>query len=260
MNPKTVQKIRSPQPCFGTWLSLGSPVVGELAAECGFDWLLVDMEHGCLSESTVLPMLQAIGPRRVAVVVRVPSHDAGVISRVLDWGADGVMVPHVGTAEEAAVLVRAMRYPPGGTRGYSRTVRAYNYGLSAPEANGSPLLFAQIESTEGIENVEEIAGVEGVDVLFVGPADLKLSLSTESTAPGFEEALERVVVAARAYGIHAGILIRDQKETAALLGQGFSKVAINSDLSMLRTGFLLALQGQPDMACIYRHVSNEQLG
>ena len=240
MNSNTLQKIRSDQPCFGTWLSLGSPVVAELAAQCGFDWLLVDMEHGCLSEAMVLPILQAIGSAPVAVVVRVPSHDAGLIARVLDWGADGIMAPHVRSAAEAAALVRALRYPPGGTRGYSRTVRTHQYGLNAPETNEKLLLFAQIEDVKGIENVNEIASVEGVDVLFVGPADLKLSISSESTAPGFDEALESVVTAARSRNIHAGILVREPNETATLLNHGFSKVAINSDLSMLRTGFLLA--------------------
>lgn len=240
MNPNVIAKMRSNEPCFGTWLSLGSPMVAELAAQCGFDWLLVDMEHGGFSEASVLPILQAIGPRSTAAVVRVPSHDAALIGRVLDWGADAIMAPHVSTAQQAAEIVRAMRYPPHGTRGYSRTVRAYDYGLHAPGSQGTPLLFAQIESIEGIENVEAIAAVDGVDVLFIGPADLKVSLDTNPNAPTFEDALERVVAAANQRGIHAGLLIRDSSQTEALLHQGFSKVAVNSDLSMLRAGFLLA--------------------
>lgn len=133
-----------------------------------------------------------------------------------------------------------MPFPPAGTRGYSRTVRAYDFGLHAPEIYGAPLLFAQIESIEGVENVGAIAAVDGVDVLFVGPADLRVSLATEPTAPAFEDALARVVAAACARGIHAGILIRDAKETVALLQQGFSKVAVSSDMSILRAGFLNA--------------------
>ena len=240
MNTDALTKMQSPAPCFGTWLSVGSPIIAELAAQCGFDWLLVDMEHGCFSEAAVLPILQAIGPRPIAVVVRVPSHDPALIGRVLDWGADAIMAPHVSTAAEAAALVQAMRYPPRGTRGYSRTVRAYGYGLQAPESMGAPMLFAQIESIEAVQNAEAIASVEGVDVLFVGPADLRVSLSTEPAAPRFEEALDTVIAAARLHGRHAGILIRDQKETLALLQQGFTKVAVNSDTAILRAGFLLA--------------------
>lgn len=238
MNSHALKNLGSTEPCFGTWLSLGSPIVGELAAQCGLDWLLVDLEHGCCTEAAVLPILQAIGSRPVAGVVRMPSHDSATIARVLDWGADAIMAPHVNSAEEAEALVQAMRYPPEGIRGYSRTVRAYEYGLVPPGTHGDPLLFAQIESLEGLNNVEEIAAVEGVDVLFVGPADLKVSLSTDTNAPAFEEALARVLAAARARSIHAGILVRDQNETFERVKQGFCKIAVNSDLSILREGFL----------------------
>lgn len=245
MKISKLQKMRSNEPCFGTWLSTGSPTVTELAAQCGFDWLLLDMEHGCLSEAELLPNLRAARGYDVTIVVRVPTHEAGLIGRVLDWGANAIMVPHVETAGEAEALVRAMRYPPQGARGYSRTVRAYGYGLHAPEAQVVPLLFAQIESVKGIANVDAIANVEGVDVLFVGPADLKLSLSTRSTAPRYEQALASVIAAAKAHEIHAGILIRDQSDTGALIRQGFSKVAIDSDLAILRREFLSILPQSP---------------
>lgn len=244
MKTEVLKKMRSNQPCFGTWLSLDSPIVAELAAQCGFDWLLIDMEHGCFSEAMVLPILQAIGSRPVAVVVRVPSHDPSLIGRLLDWGADGIMAPHVCTAQEAESLVCAMCYPPGGTRGYSRTVRAYGYGLHAPETKSQPLLFVQIENIEGLKNAEAIAAVDGVDVLFVGPADLKVSLSTDSCAPDFNAALTHVAATAQARAIHSGILIRDLNEIATLLQQGFSKVAVNSDLSILREGFLHAAKAR----------------
>jgi len=227
-------------PCLGIWLSSGSPVVTELAAQCGFGWLLLDMEHGALTEADLLGNLRAIGGHKPSVVVRVPTHEAGLIGRVLDWGADGIMVPHVETEEQARALVRAMAYPPRGIRGYSRSVRAYGYGLSAPESAAAPRLFAQIESAEGIENVEAIAGVDGVHVLFVGPADLKLSLSTQAGAPDYEDALDRVLVAAGHHSIEAGILIRDRMAAAPLLERGFTQMAVDSDLAILRAGFLSA--------------------
>ena len=238
MSSVKTEKMRSEEPCFGTWLSSGSPVVAELAAQCGFDWLLLDMEHGCLPEAELLGNLRAAGGRGVALVVRVPTHEAGLIGRVLDWGADAIMVPHVESAQEAEALVRAMRYSPMGDRGYSRSVRAYGYGLNSPDIHAPPMLFAQIESIKGIENVESIAGVNGVDVLFVGPADLRLSLSSFPGAPSYEDALARVITSAKANAKSAGILIRDRKDTGPLMKQGFSKFAVDSDMAILRSGFL----------------------
>lgn len=240
MNINAIEKMRSSQPCIGTWLSSGSPVIAELAAQCGFDWLLLDMEHGCLPESELSASLRAIQGHGPAIVVRVPTHEAGVIGRVLDWGADAIMVPHVETAEEAEALVKAMRYAPLGRRGFSRTVPTYGFGLRPPDANADklPLLMAQIESAKGVAHVEEIAAVPGVDVLFVGPADLRLSLSVEPDAPDFDVALDRTVKAAQDQNIHSGILVRDQRETKTLISRGFTKVAVDSDLSILRNGFL----------------------
>jgi 2-keto-3-deoxy-L-rhamnonate aldolase RhmA len=231
------QKLRSPEVCLGTWISSGSATVAELAAMCGLDWLLLDMEHGILTESGVIDGLRAIAGRQTAAVVRVPTHEAGLISRVLDRGAHAIMVPHVESAEQAEALVRAMSYAPVGDRGYSRTVRAYDFGLVTPESVERPLLFAQIETVAGVEQVEAIAKVPGVDVLFVGPADLKLSLTAHKSPIAYEDALKRVVNAAKTAGIHTGILARDRNDVPKLLAMGFTKVAVDSDLALLRAGF-----------------------
>lgn len=233
----TAQKLRSPAVCLGTFISSGSSTVVELAALCGLDWLMLDMEHSALTEAGLLDCLRATGGRDVVSVVRVPTHEAGLISRVLDRGAHALMAPHVESAEQATALVRAMSYAPTGDRGYSRTVRAYDYGLVAPESIQRPLLFAQIESVAGVENVEAIARVPGVDVLFVGPADLKLSLAAHKSATTYEDALARVLAAAKAAGIHTGILARDRADVPKLLAMGFNKVAVDSDLALLRSGF-----------------------
>ncbi len=240
MNIPSREKLRSKTECYGTWLASGSPVIAELASLCGLDWLLMDMEHGFLTEADLLANLQAVRDKGSAVVVRVPGHEAGLIGRVLDCGADAIMVPHVESAEEARALVQAMRYPPFGKRGYSRSVRACDYGLGGTENSQPPLLLVQIESVAGVDNVAEIAAVEGVDVLFVGPADLKLSLEVESSGRGlsYEESLDLVVKAARQEGIQTGILVRDRKDLPVLLEKGFTVIAIDSDLSLLRTGFL----------------------
>lgn len=234
MKRSGLEKLRSTELAVGTWLSSGSPVVAELAAHCGLDWLLFDLEHGCLTEAELLANLRAVSGGNAGRVVRVPDHDPARIGRVLDWGAEGIMVPHVETAEAATGLARAMAYPPRGMRGYSRTVRAYGFGLTDPEP--AAVLWLQIETVEAVRNVEEIAAVEDIHGLFVGPADLRLSLSGE-TAFAFEEALDRVAAAARRRNLAAGILIRNPEELSAMRERGFSKVAIDSDLVILRAGF-----------------------
>ncbi|NBU40018.1 MAG: hypothetical protein EBS51_04225 [Planctomycetia bacterium] len=223
----------------GTWLSLGSPVAAELAALCGFDWVLLDLEHGCGSEAGVPDQLRALrgGPTRA--VVRVAGHDAGQIGRVLDHGARGVMVPHVNSAVEARDVVAAATYPPHGRRGVARTVRAHDYGLRAVGTQSPPLLLAQIETAAAVAAAEAIAGVDGIDVLFVGPADLERDLAgrREGTSPDFEACVTRVAVAARAAGKAAGILVRDLADLHARRRQGFSVIAVQSDVGILRDGF-----------------------
>lgn len=222
----------------GTWLSLGSPVAAELAALCGFDWVLIDLEHGCGSEAGVPDQLRALrgGPTRA--IVRVAGHDAGQIGRVLDHGARGVMVPHVSSAAEARDVVAAASYPPHGRRGVARTVRAHDYGLRAVGTE-PPLLLAQIETAAAVAAAEAIAGVDGIDVLFVGPADLERDLAVRpaGSVPDFEACVGRVARVARAAGKAAGILVRDLAELHARRRQGFSVIAVQSDVALLRDGF-----------------------
>ena len=247
MNTPLAEKLRSRKPCLGTWLSMGSPIIAELCASIGFDWLLLDLEHGCATEACVLPILQATHGRGADVIVRVGSADATLIARVLDWGAAGIMVPHLSTPEQAKACVAAMRYPPDGVRGYSRSVRAFGYGLRPPADVSKaepPILLAQIEDREGVVHAEAIARVDGVDALFVGPSDLKLSLSvgTESGEDGFEEALSTVVETARGAGKSSGILIRNVDTLAETVQRGFSCVAVDSDLGVVRTGYCVIMQ------------------
>ena len=228
---------------LGTWLSTGSPVIAELAGEFSFDWLLFDLEHGCLTESGLLANLQAVRKSGTELIVRVGSLDPALIARALDWGASGIMLPHVSTPAQASACVAAMRYPPYGTRGYSSSVRAYAYGLRASKAIQelpAPVFMAQLEDYEGIDNADAIAQTAGVDVLFVGPADLKLNLAVRcQSKPSmtFTEALERVSQAAKRNGKQAGILVRNPADVPELRKLGFSCLAIGSDLGILRDGF-----------------------
>lgn len=233
--------MRSPSPHLGTWMSLGSPVISEIASDIGFDWLLFDLEHGSYGETELRTCLQTTRNPHCAAIVRVPAIDPALIARVLDWGAHGIMVPHVSSPEEARAIVRAARYSPTGSRGYSRTVRAYGYGLRVPgDMNAvSPVIMAQIETLEGVRHVSAIAKVEGIDVLFVGPADLNWDISARQKADPasrYQACLRKVALAAAAAGKQCGILVRDQSELAAIRKSGYSVLAIDSDISILRKG------------------------
>ncbi|PTX91525.1 aldolase/citrate lyase family protein [Opitutus sp. ER46] len=236
------QRLRGQQPSVGTWLSIGSPVIAELAAECGFDWVLFDLEHGCGSDATLLNNLQAVRGSGTIPIVRVGAPHPELILRVLDWGAEGVMVPHIESAPEAAACVEAMRYPPRGRRGFSRSGRVYGYGLRAPRDDAAlpePVFIAQIETLQAVRNAEPIASVDGVDMVFVGPADLGFDLRArrDPGAPSFEDCLGVVTAAARRVGKPAGILVRNLDDLPNLRAQGFTHFGIDSDVGALRGRF-----------------------
>ncbi|MCO5239420.1 MAG: aldolase/citrate lyase family protein [Chitinophagaceae bacterium] len=238
---KNIDQFKAKHLQFGTWISSGSPVVAELASYFSIDWLLFDFEHGNAGEAQVLEMLRAVASQPVTVIVRVAALDPAIISRILDWGADGIMLPHVRSADEALRCVSAMRYPPHGTRGYSSSVRAYRYGTDVPAeaVKIKPLFFAQIEDMAGVQNSREIAAVDGVDVLFVGPSDLRLDLEHNPAARivSFESAIQQVADAANTHHKRAGILLRDYSALKRMQALGFSSVAIDSDIGILRAGY-----------------------
>jgi 2-dehydro-3-deoxyglucarate aldolase/4-hydroxy-2-oxoheptanedioate aldolase len=239
MRTNSPAELREKKPRLGTWLSIGSPVIAELAADSGFDWLLFDLEHGCGSEAALLPQLQAIRGSGVLGIVRVGAPHPDLIARVLDWGAHGVMVPHVNSAAEAEAVVQAAHYPPRGRRGFSRTVRAHGYGLRSADETPAPLIMAQIERIEAVENAGKIARVDGVDVLFVGPADLNHDLKARPKLAkrDYAACLKHVTTAAAKAAKSCGILTRDAAELPALRRQGFGWLAVDSDLAILRNGY-----------------------
>ena len=234
MNTSTIAHLRAHQFHLGTWLSIGSPVIAEVAGLCGFDWLLLDLEHGCGGEAALFQNLQALRGSRSAAIVRVSAPHPDLIQRVLDWGADGVMVPHVDSAEIARAVVRAVRFPPHGTRGYSRSVRTCGYGLDIPDAAVQPLVLAQIESVEAVANVREISAVDGIDVLFVGPADLAFDLKATGSSLTYDACLCAVADAARGSSKQTGILNRNETDVDALTAKGFTFQAVDSDIAVVR--------------------------
>lgn len=228
--------FRHKKPHLGTWLSIGSPTIAELAAHCGFAWVLLDLEHGCESEAALPNQLRALRGCDTAAIVRVAAPHPDLISRVLDWGAHGIMVPHVNSAAEAENIVQAAHYAPRGRRGLSRTVAAYDYGLRPPtQDTAAPVIMAQIESIEGVRNAREIARVDGIDVLFVGLADLLFDLNNhpDSEIGNLAKCLEMVVATDKP----SGILIRELDDLQKYLDLGFSCMAVDSDLAILRKGY-----------------------
>lgn len=245
MNKEAVAKMRSGALSLGTWLSTGSPVVTEVAAGIGFDWLLIDLEHGCATEDSLLQHLQAIRGTGSAAIVRVGAPRDELILRVLDWGADGIMVPRVSTPEEAERCVAAVNYPPRGHRGFSRSARAYGYGARPPSSEDletPPFLMLQIETIEGAANAAQIANIDGVDALFVGPSDLRFQID-RSQPPGidYDQCLHQVAKAAAEAGKPWGILLRTPEEAATHHTLGASLIALDSDLAVLRRGFTQTL-------------------
>lgn len=227
---------------LGSWLSIGSPVIAELAARSGFDWLLFDLEHGSETEAALPAQLRAIADTSCKAIVRVGAPYPDLIGRVLDWGAHGIMAPRINTGEAAEALVQAAHYAPRGRRGFSRSVRAYGYGLKAPASASEitePIIMAQIETIEGVDNATAIAAVDGVNVLFVGPADLQFDLQARPglAAHDYPASLVAVNRAAQQHGKASGILIRDCSQFQHHRDLGFTHIAIDSDLAILRNGY-----------------------
>ena len=219
----------------GTWCNLGSSVSAEIAGYSGFDWVLIDLEHGSGTLSDLIPQLQAIAATPAEAMVRIAANEPPRFKRVLDMGAQGVMVPYVSTADEAAQAVASMRYPPAGFRGVAKGHRATRYGANFESyfqtAADSLVLATQIETTEALENADRIAAVDGVDVLFVGPLDLSTNLGIQAQYdhPKFDAAMKRVYEAAASAGKAAGILWADPDDIRSAAKMGFTFLAIGSD-------------------------------
>jgi 4-hydroxy-2-oxoheptanedioate aldolase len=216
----TRERLAAGETLVGAFLNLGSAVAAEVCSHAGFDWLLFDLEHGAGSEAQLIPTLQAIGGRSVALV-RVESNERPRFARALDAGADGVMVPRVESAEDARHAVSSMRYPPRGVRGVASMNRGKAWGFGAHDADA--LCVIQIETRGAVDEARAIAATDGVDVLFVGPSDLGAALGTT------ELPLEDVIAASYAEGKAAGILARTREDAERYMAQGFRFVGIGSD-------------------------------
>jgi 4-hydroxy-2-oxoheptanedioate aldolase len=225
---------------LGGWLTVPSSFSAEIMAHCGFDWVCVDMQHGMIDEEHMLQMLQGISSTGTVPLVRVPRNEAGIIGKCLDAGAWGVIVPMVNSAEEAMAAVSACRYAPVGIRSYGPLRANYYAGFDYfSRANSEVLCIVMVETTVAVGRVDEITSVPGVDAIYMGPADLSVTLGLppgpDNPDQSFVGALERVVDSCRRNGVIPGIA--GNADTAPKrLEQGFRLVEVASDAGLLALG------------------------
>jgi 4-hydroxy-2-oxoheptanedioate aldolase len=217
----------------------------EMAGMCGYDFLILDAEHGVFSETDYLCAFQTLSGTDLVPMVRLTECDTQAVGRYLDMGAEAIVVPNVVTAEQAQSLVRAMNYPPQGTRGFAApTHRASRYGLDLAahlkDPRGGRCLIVMIESSEGVANVEDILGVDGVDGVFIGPFDLSADLGCagDFSTPAYAQALARVERAAIAQGKVLGTGPHPGYPLDALLARGHRLLLIGADMPLIREGML----------------------
>ncbi len=237
------------QRLFGGFLNAASPVTAEIMALAGFDCLLIDREHGPGDLLGAQGQIAAIRSADCGVLMRVPANDAVELKRALDLGLDGVMVPSVNSVGDARAAVAACRYPPGGVRGVAPgIVRASGYGTDLAGYMASCerefLLMCQIETKAGLEAVEAIAAVDGVDMLFVGPYDLSANLGHlgQPDHDVVETAMTRIEAAARQSGKLLGIIPTPGRSAAALFARGYHLVLGSADIALLRDAALAEVE------------------
>ena len=236
------QRLRSGEPQIGLWLGLADAYCAELSANAGFDWLLIDGEHAPNDLRGMLTQLQAVAPYPSQAVIRPVIGDTALIKQVLDIGAQTLLVPMVESAEQARELVKAVHYPPTGIRGVgSALARASRWNSIAgylDHADEQMCLLVQIENKEGLASLDEILAVDGVDGVFIGPADLSAALGHRGN-PGHPEVqaiIEEAIVKIGKAGKAAGILSADEKLARRYIELGAAFVAVGVDTTVLMRG------------------------
>ena len=223
---------------IGLWVSLASAYSAEIVAGSGFDWMVIDTEHSPNEVDTTLSQLQAAAASPVSVVVRPAWNDKVLIKRHLDIGAQTLLIPYVQDAAEAQAAVAAMRYPPRGVRGVAGVTRASRFGRVkdyARRAEEALCLLVQVETRGGLDNLEAIARTDGVDGVFIGPADLAAGLGHlgDIPHPEVQSAIEDGVKRIRACGKGAGILATDEASARRYIGWGTTFTAVGLDAMVL---------------------------
>jgi len=233
---------------LGAFLQLGSAVAAEIAARSGLDWALIDLEHGSGTEADLVPQLHALGIMGTPAIVRVESLSRLRIGRALDLGAHGIMVPQLNDIDAAQEFIRFLRYPPRGVRGVALSARGAGYGAASHADVGrlgeAVTAIVQIETERGLSSASQIASVEGVDVLFVGPSDLSHGLGVPGNFEHktYVNALQTIADAAQSHGKALGVHIPGTSEFERYHSLGFRFISVGSDASALAAGIRDALQ------------------
>ncbi|SMF12247.1 2,4-dihydroxyhept-2-enedioate aldolase [Tistlia consotensis] len=235
------QAIREGRPQIGLWSQLMHPLVADILKEAGFDWIVLDMEHGQNEIQDVLVQQMAMTGGTAEPVVRPPWNDMVYLKRILDTGAQTVLIPMIDDAEQAARAVSYCQYPPQGLRGVASGMRANRFGRIKgyhPLANEQICVLVQVESRKALENIDAIAAVAGVDGVFIGPTDLSTGLGhlADPNHPEVQAAIRHAVERCKAAGKPAGILTADNAAAERYLDWGYTFVAVGGDTGILANG------------------------
>jgi 2-keto-3-deoxy-L-rhamnonate aldolase RhmA len=243
------RKLKAGKPAIGTWISIGHPDVTMYLADMGFDWLVCDMEHGPFGSETYHFMVQGMlyNREKCLPMARIPYHDLIWYKKVLDTGGMGIVTPRVETKDMAEEMVKWMKYPPWGERGAGPRLAAFRNPDYFKTANEETLVVVMIESVKGVENIEDIFSVEGVDACFVGPSDLSLDMGIhyKYEDPKFLKTLDRIVEAGQDQGVAPGMhcfLRPGSTNINNAIERGFRYCALESETSFLRQGVKAAFE------------------
>ena len=250
-------RLNGGETLLGCFLALGDPLAAEIMGNAGYDWALIDLEHGAGDERLALLQMQALAATGAGSVVRVEGTARQRAHRVLDLGAEAIMFPRVDTAADAAAAAAAMAYPPAGVRGVAFSNRAAVFGSEFRDyMRATPdllLTIVQIESPAAVANAADIAAEKGVDVLFVGPSDLSHSLGilSQFDHPDYVAAIDQISAAAKSKGKHLGVLLPNPDHFGFYHGRGFRFIAAGNDGVLLNnaaralTGKLRGMLAEP---------------
>jgi 4-hydroxy-2-oxoheptanedioate aldolase len=252
LRPNRFKRDLGKRQMLGIFSTLASPLLAELFAEVGFDWILIDTEHSPNEAGEVVAQLQAMAATRTEAIVRPAWSDMIMVKRILDLGAQTLLFPYVQNAEEAARAVSYTRYPPRGVRGVSGSSRAARYGLVPDyfaKVEAEICVLVQIETLEALRNIEAIAAVDGVDAVFIGPADLAASMGHlgNTQHPEVQAAIDAGFAKLKALGKPAGYLTNNEAEARRRVAQGLDFVGVANDTTIVVRGAreLLSAVGAP---------------